>query len=804
MSETSEKFSRSQPPSDAGVAAETGAAAGHRPAYLAVIAGLPVKCFGLANGSFIIGRSAEADFRLDHFEVSRRHCMITWDGTGCYVEDLQSQWGTRVDNRPIAAPTVLKPGDILTLGSVVLLFESGEAPSEEELARIGGTWSGPGAVGPVLFRGKKAERIDLGDHLTLGRESTSDVVLNSPAVSRQHAVVRRVDEGFRVFDLQSTAGTFVNGHRFDEYDLVIGDRLQIGPFYFQFDGRSLHVTGPVSGGRIDAREVVRRAGERTILDRITLNIAPSRFAGIIGPSGAGKSSLLEVLNGMHPPESGAVLVDGLDVFSDELQQRRAFGYVPQDDIVHRELTVADALRFAARLRLPRDTPPLELQKLVVQTMAQLGLRDRAGTRIGSLSGGQRKRVSVAVELLARPPVLFLDEPTSGLDPATEFKLMELLRDLTDRGCTVVCTTHVMEHVYLMDQLVVIVSGVEVFDGSPPEAREFFGVSRLSSLYDQLEEKPAGAWRAEWRAKSGSRTANKPLPASPAAATATAAGSAGRGAPGAGPSVLGSLFILLRRQFAILASDWRNSAVLLGQPVVLAALVAWVSDDAALLLFFAYIATLWFGCSNASQEIVREIAIYRRERIVGVRSVAYVTSKFLFLGAITAVQSLLFYLCLQAAEAGLRGAAGWQLLALLSTALVSVGIGTAISALSRTVMQAVNAVPLALIPLIVFSGYTVPANEMRPSVAAVSRFTPAFAAQRMVDISFLWGKRIDRVTLGDHWTSFRNVALSVKLRTGDVFLHAAPGIEALIVQGCWAALSYGVTLLALHAAVRDKR
>src|SRR5438067_8496077 len=229
----------------------------HHPAYLAVIAGLPVKVFKLATGSFIIGRGADADFRLDHFEISRRHCRVTWDGETCTAEDLQSQWCTRVDNRAIAEPTPLKPGDILTLGCVVLLFELGQAPPETELARLGGTWTEAGTAGPVLFHGQKTERIELGEQVTFGRDPASDVALNAPAVSRHHALIQHTPQGFRVADLQSTAGSFVNGHRFDEHDLVIGDRLQIGPFFFQFDGRFLHCVSPGSGGRTYSRNITK-------------------------------------------------------------------------------------------------------------------------------------------------------------------------------------------------------------------------------------------------------------------------------------------------------------------------------------------------------------------------------------------------------------------------------------------------------------------------------------------------------------------------------------------------------------------
>jgi hypothetical protein len=268
-----------------------------------------------------------------------------------------------------------------------------------------------------------------------------------------------------------------------------------------------------------------------------------------------------------------------------------------------------------------------------------------------------------------------------------------------------------------------------------------------------------------------------------------------------PSPLHALRILLRRQFSILCSDWRNFAILLGQPLILAALVSWVSDDSALLLFFAYIATLWFGCSNGAQEIIRELPIFRRERIVGVSRAAYVTSKFIFIGLLTTLQAVLFYLVLQIGERGVDGVMLWQIGALLLTAFAAVGIGLLISALARTVMQAVLAVPLALIPLILFSGYTVPANEMRPSVAAVSRFTPAFAAQRCMDVSFLWQQKIDHHSLGGHWTSFRNLNLAGQLKTGDLFDLPAPGFIALGTLGAWIVATFTATLIALR--LREK-
>jgi hypothetical protein len=447
-----------------------------------------------------------------------------------------------------------------------------------------------------------------------------------------------------------------------------------------------------------------------------------------------------------------------------------WGFVPQAEIVHAELTISRALDFAARLRFPRRTPALELRKLVLQTMSQLGLLDRAGARIGDLSGGQRKRVSVAVELLARPPVLFLDEPTSGLDPATEFKLMELLRDLAGRGCTVLCTTHVMENVYLMDQITVVMAGRSIFTGAPQEVRDFFAVQRLATLYDRLEEKSPDEWIR--------LTAAAPLP--PVAPEQPAAVPLLRP-----PSALYRLGVLLRRQGAILCSDWRNPALLAAQPALLAALVAWVSDDSSLRLFFAYIAALWFGCSNASQEIVREWPIYRRERIAGVTPGLYLLAKLLFLGGVTGCQSLLFYFTFQL-FGGVGGSPVWQVAALLLTAAAAVAIGCLISALARNLMQAVLAVPLLLIPFILLSGQTPAASDFRarPLVSAVAGVMPTFAAQRCMDLSFFWHRRIDADATDGHEIAYRNLPAESKVENGQVFTDSSAGLGALLSLSLW--------------------
>ena len=753
-------------------------------AYLAVVSGLPQQTVALEPGTHIAGRGEEAEIELTHVEISRAHCRFVWDGARCTVEDMGSTRGTSVNGERIAALTPIEPGDKIGIGPAILEFGIGVAPALE---------TGAGAVvdaeaPPMLVDGRPADRVEIEREIVIGRDADADVRLNDPAVSRRHASVRPGPHGgCIVTDLESSGGSFLNGHRFDTHEFTVGDRLQIGPFCLQFDGHALVRVAQMAGGTLDAAGVFAKSERgQVILDDVTLHIPASRFVGILGPSGAGKSSLLLTLAGMRSPDGGLVLIDGEDVYGED--HARSFGFVPQEDIVHPELTVAQALSFAARLRLPAGTPPGELQKLLLQTMDQLRLREHSDKPITRLSGGQRKRVSVGAELLAKPAILFLDEPSSGLDPATEFQLMELLRDLADTGCTIVCTTHVMENAFLMDELVVLTGGCLVFKGPAQEAREYFGVQKLTALYDRLLDRPAQEWQEEFAKKAEEASQKSGIRSQKKAERRDVS------RPFALP-------ILLARQFAILCSDWRNFLILAGQPLVIAGLVSWTSDDQSLLMFFAYIATLWFGCSNAAQEIVKELAIYKRERLVGVGAHAYLASKFLFLTAVTSVQALLLYLCLRITEQTLTGAVGWQVLGLLGTALAAVGIGAAVSSLARSVMQAVMIVPLVLIPQILFSGFTVEVRDMEPRVLFVSRLMPTFAAETVMDTSFLWQQKVAGDLISDHAKPVSNLRARGYVKTGAVFQAASPAFLALLTHLLWAAAAYVVALFALKSRER---
>jgi len=768
-------------------------------AQMLIVAGLPAEAFQLPLGDGVFGRAPGSAVELEHVEVSRQHCRFTWDGSTLTVEDLETARGTTINGIRIDEPTVLQPGDELALGPVVLRFSLLTDARSERAAAVDERDAPP----EMLVLGAPAERVEITSELTVGREDGCDVVLRDASVSRRHARFSVLPNGgCSVTDLQSAGGSFINGHRFDEHEFTVGDRLQIGPFVFQFDGRALFRVANSQGGAVRATGLHMRVTERSVLDRLTgrartqtildnvsLSVPPSRFFGLLGPSGAGKSSLLAVLAGLRKPDGGFVLVDGADVYANP--EPPEFGFVPQDDIVHLELTVRQALHFAARLRLAANTPPHEIDRLLSQTMHQLGLSARAELPIWRLSGGQRKRVSVAVELLARPSILFLDEPTSGLDPATEFQLMSLLRDLADTGCTVIATTHVVENAYLIDQLVILVGGCLAFQGSAAEVREYFHVPKLTDLYDQLVQRTPAEWQSAFEERQAK--ALQADSAAPAVLKSAASNLPARTFP---------LPILLARQWAIFRSDWRNFLPLLGQPLIIGALVCWVSDERELVMFFAYLSTLYFGCSNAAPELVKEIAIYRRERLVGVGTHPYLGSKVAFISALTILQAFLLYIVLVFGEGGPDGSVLLQLAALTGTALAAVGIGCAISAVARNVTQAVSIVPVVLIPMIIFSGYVVKPTAMSDAVRRVSRATPAYAAQVVFDTSFIYQRPLVGELTEDYYQAIKNLgANEIENRTeDDRYIKLGPALRGLLVQLLWAVGAYWVAWFALRKRV----
>ncbi|MDH6244895.1 ATP-binding cassette domain-containing protein [Mycobacterium sp. OTB74] len=485
----------------------------------------------------------------------------------------------------------------------------------------------------------------------------------------------------------------------------------------RFDALSSSQTpGAPVGGRVNAVNVSRRVGARQILQELSLSIDPGELVAIAGGSGAGKTTLLEILAGLQPTSAGQVSHNGV-VRGARAGVDSRIGYVPQDDIIHLEMPLRRTLHYAARLRLPAGTSAAEADRVVAETMRDLGLADRAEVPVRALSGGQRKRASIAVELLTRPRLFFLDEPTSGLDPSTAADVMRLLRRLSQRGVTVVLTTHAPEDIDRCDRVVFLArDGHLAFSGSPTEARRYFGVENLAGVYERLAGEHTPAIWAERFANSP--TSQKPYPAPPAApATRSSVKRTG---------MVRQWWLLTRRNVDVLIRNRLTLAVLLGSPVLVTAMMATLFKRGAFdpggaadvgpaqIVFWIAFDGFFFGLTYGLLQIVGEIAVFRRERLAGLSVGAYVGSKVTALLPVLAAVSAVLLAVLRVL--GRLPAVGWHVYALLFVTMVieatsALALGLLASAAVHNAAQAALALPMLCFPQVLFGGAIVPVDKM---------------------------------------------------------------------------------------------
>ena len=491
---------------------------------------------------------------------------------------------------------------------------------------------------------------------------------------------------------------------------------------FRQRGQSLR-----AGVRIEARDLhrVTRDG-RPILDGVSFTAGPGEVVAIVGGSGAGKTTLLEALAGVRPADAGAVRFDGADLYADLAAFRTTVGYVPQEDIIHAELPLRRTLEYAAGLRLPAGGRSGDRAGTVERVLAALGLSDQADVRVAALSGGQRKRASIAVELLADPPVLFLDEPTSGLDPATAAELVALLRHLADEGATVVFTTHAMQDLARCDRVTLLGRGGRLlFAGPPDAARAHFGVERFEEIYATLADDDAlAAWAQRW--------SDAPRPARPAEAPAEAR------EPRPATGVARQWTVLTRRTFETMARNRLTMAIMLGAPAMVVAMFAILfrpgAFDAAtlspsaitMILFWITFGAFFFGLTYGLLQITTELAIVRREHLVGLRLGAYVAAKVTvllpFLLAVVVAMLVVLRLLdrLPPASPATYLSVG---VGLSLDAAAALGLGLLASAAVTTATQATLALPMLCFPAVLFSGAILPVHVMAGAGAAISTAVP---------------------------------------------------------------------------------
>jgi ABC-type multidrug transport system ATPase subunit/ABC-type multidrug transport system permease subunit len=664
--------------------------------------------FMVTGPGLTIGRAADNDVVLDDARASRRHAQIRRVEDGGYVvEDLESRHGTLVNGKAVGGePCPLSNGDQVVIGDASLRFLAGEETrmASRQLAVL--------ETQTVRFDGRR---------MTIGRDESNDVVLADPNVSRFHAELVAADGAIEVVDLGSRNGTRLNGEPVQRGRLEAGAEIGIGPFGLKFDGTSVIARDEFGALRLEVREASVAIKGRQILKPTSLTIESGELVAIIGESGAGKSTLLKAISGVSGTAGGQITINGAPLAG----RLTDIGYVPQDDIVHRLLTVTEALSYAARLRLPEDASGGEIDEAVARAMRELALEHHAQQRIGSLSGGQRKRTGVATELLGRPGLLFLDEPTTGMDPGLESKMMSLFRELANESRAVVLVTHATKNLALCDRVVVLGrGGVLAFEGSPAEALQFFGTENYDGIYDALDTTPA----EEWQTRFKQRRTGAGEPAAPAP---TAEPPPKR--PGGG--LLAQTGTLTGRYVKLMSRDKRNLALLLGQAPLLGLAgvglfrsgifnhVGGNAGDAIQLLFLMSITTIWLGSIDSAREIIKERSVFERESAVGLRLSAYLLSKLVVLFALVVLQVVLnagVLLIFRPLHESLSVYAEVFLI-LVATGFAAVAMGLLISTVASSEDQSMSLLPLALIPQLLFAGTIVPLARMAQPAKTIAYF-----------------------------------------------------------------------------------
>ena len=695
------------------------------------------------GGSYQVGRDPAAEIQFDDARVSWRHGVLRTDENGWIFEDQGSTNGTFVNGRKIRRAGI--EGDIV--------FRLGHAESGIELAcsvphAAGAAQAAPAQQAPPQQAPVPSPRVPpqqvappqravapqhalAGHHagmpppppmldprtgvnrdptsiiqvrarkLRIGRAPDNDIVLYDLIVSRYHAELREIAGGqHEIVDLGGHNGTFINGRRITSAVLKESDIVGIGRATFRLVGNELREfvdTGDVS--LIAQDLVVRTSKGKVLLDHVSFPIPERCLVGVIGPSGAGKSTLLGAVTGTRPATEGSVQYDHRDLYTHYPELRHRIGLVPQADILHTQLPTRRALRYAAELRFPGDTSAAERNRRVDEVLEELSLTPHADTRIDRLSGGQRKRVSVALELLTKPSLLFLDEPTSGLDPGLDKSVMEMMRELAHDGRTIVVVTHSVANLDTCDRLLVLVPGGRVaFYGPPSEGLTFFAKQSWAEVFQAFDNEPGRDWASEFQRSpmyaqfvtSGlddgvaDQARHLPPPTQPPRQQ-------GR---------LSQLGTLCRRYLAVIGSERSYLAVLGILPVIVGALIRAVpaahgvagplhqNADASSLLLTLVIGAVFVGAANAVRELVKERAIYQRERAAGLSAGIYLLSKILILGLITGIQAgLLVIIGMTGREMPSHGAVTSPLLELIIAmavlSIVSMSMGLLISAAVST-------------------------------------------------------------------------------------------------------------------------
>ncbi|MER7911630.1 FHA domain-containing protein [Streptomyces sp. NPDC096068] len=597
-----------------------------------------------------------------------------------------------------------------------------QGPGHGHPGAVAGASSAYSDRSPTTFH-----ELSLGRVMRIGRALENELVVSDLQVSRNHAEFHATPDGrFEIRDLGSHNGTYVNGQPIPKGGTALlgpQDIVGVGHSTFRIVGGQLEEfvdTGSVS---FSARHLtVTVDGGKQILKDVTFGVPEKSLIGVIGPSGSGKSTLLKALTGYRPANEGDVLYDNRSLYKQFAELRQRIGLVPQDDILHKELTVQKALRYAAKLRFPGDTATAEREARIDEVLRELKLDIHKEKKVTSLSGGQRKRVSVALELLTKPSLIFLDEPTSGLDPGMDRDVMQLLRGLADDGRTVLVVTHSVAELGLCDKLLVMAPGGSVaYFGPPEEALNFFGYSTWADVFSAFENYREYDWAGRWKGSQHYQMYAADIDAVAAQPVQVPQQAMSRPPK---PQGWGSqLWTLIRRYVSVIASDKGFLGLMVILPAVLGAVSVVIpadfglgsptppsrfNGDAGTIMLILAVGMCFSGAANSVRELIKERVIYERERATGLSRSAYLMSKVIVLGLITAFQGVIIcgigFSTRALPEEGLFMPPAVELcVQVIALGLTSMMFGLVISALVKTAEKTMPLLVMFAIVQVVFTG-----------------------------------------------------------------------------------------------------
>lgn len=576
----------------------------------------------------------------------------------------------------------------------------------------------------------------------IGRNTDNDIVIPDVLASRHHATLIPLPGGTEIRDERSINGTFVNGARVDSAVLHDGDVITIGNVDLVFSGGTLvrrsETEADTRTGGLEVRGLTWTIeGNKTLLDNISLDARPGTLTAVIGPSGAGKSTFAKQVAGYTHPTSGTVAFEGHDVHAEYASLRSRIGMVPQDDVVHGQLTVRQALMFAAELRLPPDTTKEDREQVVMQVLEELEMTKHLDTRVDKLSGGQRKRASVALELLTGPSLLILDEPTSGLDPALDRQVMTMLRQLADAGRVVLVVTHSLTYLDVCDQVLLLAPGGKTaFCGPPDQIGPELGTTNWADIFSTVAGDPAEAHR-RFLARTG------PAPA----AEASSKQPTDLGEP-AKTSLLRQFSTIARRQMRLIISDRGYFIFLALLPFIMGVLSLSVPgtvgfgvpnpmgdapNEPGQILVLLNVGAIFMGTALTIRDLIGERAIFRREQAVGLSTTAYLLAKVCVYSVFAIVQSAIVTAITIAGKGWGEGAVekgvflpnrSLELFAsMAATTVTAAMVGLALSALAKSNEQIMPLLVVAIMSQLVFSGGMIPVTG-RVGLDQLSWITPA--------------------------------------------------------------------------------